>query len=150
MRYSEKKRSSLIWVKPNSGLYFRKVCITEVKNYAMIRYDITIDGKPYEGSESLDTALYLYDTLDNTCLREYYGHVKGLLVTEDSKTIKLKEEKIGKPLLSLRVHYIDGRTERKQLKLFTDEALPYLRETEPTTTKVEVLNSENEVVLEYE
>ena len=115
----------------------------------MIHYDITIDGKPYEGNESLEVALHLYATLDNTCLRDYYGHVKGLKVTDGSQTIILKEEKIGKPLLSLRVHYNDGSQVEKQLKLFPDEALSYFLEKEPTTTKVEVLNSENEVVLEY-
>ena len=113
----------------------------------MIRYNITIDGNPYEGNESLEVALELYATLDNTCLRQYYGHVKSLKVTDGSKEITLKEEKIGKPLLSLIVHYGDGRTERKLLKLFPDEAFPYFKEKEPSTTKVEVLNSENEVIL---
>jgi hypothetical protein len=112
-----------------------------------VHYDILIDGNPYEGNASLELALELYATLDNTCLRQYYGHVKSLKVTDGSKEITLKEEKIGKPLLFLIVHYGDGRTERKQLKLFPDEAFPYFKEKEPSTTKVEVLNSENEVVL---
>ena len=115
----------------------------------MIHYDITIDGKPYEGNESLEVALHLYATLDNTCLREYYGHVKGLKVTDGIQTIILKEENIGKPLLSLMVHYKDGSQEKKQLKLFPEEVLTYFQDKEPTTTKVEVLNSANEVVLEY-
>ena len=115
----------------------------------MIYYDITIDGNSYEGNENMEIALHLYATLDNTCLRDYYGHVKGLKVTDGIQTITLKEEKIGKPLLSLRVHYNDGSQKERKLKLFPEEALPYFLETEPTTTKVEVLNSENEVVLEY-
>ena len=115
----------------------------------MVHYEILIDGSLYEGNGSLEMAMQLYDTIDNTCLREYYGHVKGLKVTDGSQTITLKEEKIGKPLLSLRVHYNDGSQKERKLKLFPEEALPYFLETEPTTTKVEVLNSENEVVLEY-
>lgn len=116
----------------------------------MTHYDITIDGNPYEGNESLEVALHLYTTLDNTCLRDYYGHVKGLKVTDGNRTIILKEEKIGKPLLSLRVHYNDGIMEEKQLKLFPEETLPYFRNIDPSIKKVEILNSDNEVVLEYE
>jgi hypothetical protein len=114
----------------------------------MIHYDITIDGNPYEGNENLEIALGLYTSLDNSCLRQYYGHIKSLKVTDGSKEITLKEEKIGKPLLSLIVHYREGSTKREQLKLFPDEAFSYFKEKEPSTTKVEILNSENEVVLE--
>ena len=114
-----------------------------------VHYDILIDGNPYEGNDSLEVALHLYATLDNTCLRDYYGHVKSLKVTEGSQAITLKEEKIGKPLLSLRIHYKDGSQKEKQLKIFPEETLPYLQKIDPSTTKVEILNSDNEIVLEY-
>lgn len=114
-----------------------------------VYYNILIDGGTYEGSHDLETALELYDTVEDVCLREYYGHRKSLQVTEGEKEIILKEGKVGKPLLSLRVHYNDGSQKEEALRIFPEDALSYFQEKEPSTIKVDILNSENEVVLEY-
>ncbi len=116
----------------------------------MVRYDILIDGGLYEGSESLETALQLYGSLDNTCLREYYGHYKGLQAREGDKTILLKSGKIGKPLLSLRIHYPGGNHKDIKERIFPDEIPSYLLKAGLIAEKVEILNSEGEIIAEYD
>lgn len=113
-------------------------------------YDILIDGSIYEGSESLETALYLFNTVDNTCLREYYGHTKTLQATDGEQTLTLKEEKIGKPTIKVRISFKDGSQKESEIKLFPEEAASYLMEEHRgAASKIEILNSEGEIVLEY-
>lgn len=116
----------------------------------MVQYDILIDGGLYEGSESLETALQLYSSVDDTCLREYYGHYKGLQAREGDKTILLKSGKIGKPLLYLRIHYPGGDHKDIKERIFPEEISYYLLKAGLMATRVEILNSEGEVVTEYD
>lgn len=51
-----------------------------------MKYQILIDGTLYESSNNQAEALYLYDTVDDTCLHQYFGHVKTLI--SDGKEIK--------------------------------------------------------------
>ena len=62
----------------------------------MSKYQITIDGNLYESADNINTAMYLYDTVDETCLHYYNGHQKELLVYDkiirsDRIRISLKE-----------------------------------------------------------
>lgn len=60
-----------------------------------VHFDILIDGALYEGSSDLETALYLYNTIEETCLREYHGHTKSLQVAEGEKRITLQKGSIN-------------------------------------------------------
>ena len=82
-------------------MHYRSLKIDVMSN---VHYDILIDGKPYEGNESLEIALGLFRSVDDTCLREYYRH--------------------------------------------TEEAASYFMEG-GKVSKVEILNSEGEVICEY-
>lgn len=118
-----------------------------------IHYDILIDGGLYEGSEELEPAIMLYNTVEDTCLREYYQHRKSLQVTEGEKVITLKEGKIGKPLIGVRLHYSDGGDIGAFRRLFPEEAGILLQEENKEgqkPIKVEVLNRDMEVVLEFQ
>ena len=86
-------------------------------------YDILIDGNVYEGNDSLEIARQLYDTVDDTCLREYYGHKKTLQRREGNKVEILQEAKILKPFTSVRVYYSDGSQADGQIRLFPEEAI---------------------------
>ena len=136
---------------------------TNFKGYdrGLPRYEILIDGNLYEGNENSETARQLYDTVDNTCLREYYGHQKTLQRREGDKVTVLKRDKILKPFTSFRIYYSDGSQADGEIRLFPEEAIKYYlgnpwtffnpktgEEYTVTATKVEILNSENEVVLE--
>ena len=136
---------------------------TELNEYnnSLPHYDILIDGNVYEGNDSLEIARQLYDTVDNTCLREYCGHQKTLQRREGDKITILKRDKILKPFTSVRVYYSDGSQADSEIRLYPDEAIAYYlgnpwtfynaktgQEYTVTATKVEVLNSEREVVLE--
>lgn len=124
-------------------------------------YDILIDGNVYEGNDSLEIARQLYDTVDNTCLREYYGHKKTLQKREGERVTVLQEGMILKPFTYFRIYYSDGSQADGQIRLFPEEAIRYYlgnpwtffnaktgEEYTVTATKVEILNSEDEVVLE--
>lgn len=124
-------------------------------------YDILIDGYVYEGNDSLEIARQLYDTVDNTCLREYYGHKKTLQKREGEKVTVLQEGTILKPFISFRIYYSDGSQADGQIRLFPEEAIKYYlgnpwtffnpktgEEYTVTATKVEILNSDDEVILE--
>jgi len=124
-------------------------------------YDILIDGNVYEGNDSLEIARQLYDTVDNTCLREYYGHKKTLQKREGEKVTVLQEGTILKPFISFRIYYSDGSQADGQIRLFPEEAIKYYlgnpwtffnpktgEEYTVTATKVEILNSDDEVILE--
>ena len=74
----------------------------------MVHFEILIDGEIYEGNEDFETAYDLFLTVDNSCLREYYGHTKTLQVTEGETTIKLTERKIDLPLIGVRLLFADG------------------------------------------
>ncbi len=130
-------------------------------NMSLPHYDILIDGNVYEGNDSLEIARQLYDTVDDTCLREYYGHKKTLQRREGNKVEILQEAKILKPFTSVRIYYSDGSQADGQIRLYPDEAIAYYlgnpwtffnaktgQEYTVTATKVEILNSEREVVLE--
>lgn len=52
----------------------------------MSKYQITIDGNLYEEAEQITMAMYLYNTVDKTCLHDYNGHQKELIA--DGKTIR--------------------------------------------------------------
>ncbi len=125
-------------------------------------YDILIDGETYEGSNDLKTAVHLYKTVDNTCLREYYGHTKTLRKTEGRKMEILQEGVILKPFINVRVHYSDGNQMETIIRLSPEEAKYYYlnnpwtfynslkgKEYKVTATKLEILNSDGETVLEY-
>ena len=124
-------------------------------------YDILLDGKVYEGHDSLEIARQLYDTVDNTCLREYYGHKKTLQRTEGDKVTVLQEGTILKPFTVYRIYYSDGSQADGQIRLFPEEAIKYYlgnpwtffnpktgEEYTVTATKVEILNSDGEVIME--
>ena len=127
----------------------------------MVHYEILINGNPYEGNDNLEIARQLYNTVDNTCLREYCGHQKTLQRREGDKVTVLKRDKILKPFTFYRIYYSDGSQADGQIRLFTEEAIKsYLEnpwtfynpktgeEYTVTATKVEILNGENEVILE--
>lgn len=115
----------------------------------MVHYDILIDGSPYEGSERLEIALELFRTVDDTCLREYYRHTKTLQVTEGEKVIKLKEAIIGKPNTRVKIYYPEGYERETEIRLFPEEAVSYFMEG-GKVSKVEILNSDGEVISEYQ
>ena len=136
---------------------------TDFKDYdrGLPRYEILIDGSLYEGNENSEIARQLYDTVDNTCLREYYGHQKTLQRREGDKVTVLKRDKILKPFTFYRIYYSDGSQADGQIRLFPEEAIKYYLENPwtfynpktgeeytVTATKVEILNGENEVILE--
>ena len=52
----------------------------------MSKYQITIDGNLYESTDNINMAMYLYNTVDETCLHYYNGHQKELIA--DGKTIR--------------------------------------------------------------
>lgn len=127
----------------------------------MVHYEILINGNPYEGNDNLEIARQLYNTVDNTCLREYYGQKKTLQKTDGDKVTILQEGTILKPFTSFRIYYSDGSRADGQIRLFPEEAIRYYlgnpwtffnaktgEEYTVTATKVEILNSEDEVVLE--
>lgn len=117
-----------------------------------VHFDILIDGKIYEGNEDFDTALMLFDTVDYSCLREYYGHVKTLQVTEGEASIKLKEAKIAKPVIGTRLHFANGQTIDTFRRMFPEEASSLLHQEEKygEVVKVELLNRDMEVICEVE
>lgn len=41
-------------------------------------YQILIDNYLYESSSKKVEARHLYDTIKNTCLHQYFGHIKTL------------------------------------------------------------------------
>ena len=127
----------------------------------MVHYEILINGNLYEGNDNLEIARQLYNTVDNTCLREYYGQKKTLQKTDGDKVTILQEGTILKPFTSFRIYYSDGSQADGQIRLFPEEAIRYYlrnpwtffnaktgEEYTVTATKVEILNSEDEVVLE--
>ena len=127
----------------------------------MVHYEILINGNLYEGNDNLEIARQLYNTVDNTCLREYYGQKKTLQKTDGDKVTILQEGTILKPFTSFRIYYSDGSRADGQIRLFPEEAIRYYlgnpwtffnaktgEEYTVTATKVEILNSEDEVVLE--
>lgn len=61
----------------------------------MEKYQILIDGMPYESSDFLHEAMHLYNTVDKTCLHYLHGHEKSLVV--DGITQKKDKIKIIKP-----------------------------------------------------
>ena len=129
--------------------YFWEWC-TEVRE--KVHYDILIDGSVYEGNENFDIALSLFDTVDYTCLREYYGHKKTLQVTQGNMSIKLKEGKIDYPLIEVVLYYSDGSKLDTFKKLPPEEAGTLLLQADSDgrkPIKVEVLNKDGEVVLEF-
>lgn len=52
----------------------------------MNKYQIIIDGIPYESAKQINMAMHLYNTVDETCLNDYYGHQKELIA--DGNTIR--------------------------------------------------------------
>ena len=117
-----------------------------------VHFEILIDGGIYEGNENFEDALYLYDTVEYSCLREYYGHTKTFQVTEGDKTIKLKEGKIEKPLMGVRLHFKNGRTIDTFRRLFPEEATALLgaEYKGEIPHKVELINRDGEVICEIE
>lgn len=60
----------------------------------MEKYQILIDGMPYESSNSLSEAMNLYNTVDATCLPYLNGHEKSLTIDG----ITHKKDKINRDL----------------------------------------------------
>lgn len=130
--------------------YFWEWC-TEVRE--KVHYDILIDGGVYEGSSSLEEALDLFRSVDYSCLREYYGHTKTLQVTQGNTTIKLTEAKIDVPTIGVMLHFANGGEIATWRKMYPEEAGTLLQEeyrNGEKPIKVDVLNRDMEVVLEFE
>ena len=126
-----------------------------------MEYKVTVISNEGKRRTLNDNTRQLYDTVDNTCLREYYGHKKTLQKREGEKVTILQEGTILKPFTSFRIYYSDGSQADGQIRLFPEEAIKYYlgnpwtffnaktgEEYTVTATKVEILNSEDEVVLE--
>lgn len=56
-------------------------------------YKIYIDNEAYEESSNFDEAKHLYETIDETCLSDYYGHEKKLLDNDGKEIAKGTIEK---------------------------------------------------------
>ena len=158
MRYSERKLSSLKWVRHdsrNTGFTSVKFALQKLKFEDMdsVHFDILIDGGVYEGSSSLEEALDLFRSVDYSCLREYYGHTKTLQVTQGNTTIKLTEAKIDVPTIGVMLHFANGGEIATWRKMYPEEAGTLLQEeyrNGEKPIKVDVLNRDMEVVLEFE
>lgn len=143
--YTDQMEETIENYSRNYPEYFWDWC-TETRGN--VHYDILIDGNPYEGNENLETALGLFRSVDDTCLREYYGHTKTLQVTDGKQVITLKEAIIDKPNTRVRIYYQDGNERETEIKLFPEEAVSYFKEG-GKVSKIEILNSEDEVICEY-
>ena len=143
--YFDQMEETIANYSKNYPEYFWDWC-TERKD--KVYFDILLDGDIYEGNESLEVALYLYNSVDDTCLRENYGHTKTLRATKGEKSFTLKEGIIEKPHTRLRISYQDGNKEELVKRIYPEEAASYFKEVKKAS-KVEILNSEGEVVLEY-
>jgi len=60
-------------------------------------YQIRIDNQLYEGSSKEEEAVKLYNSVDRTCLRQYLGHEKTLVLVDGDKEEELRKGKI-KPM----------------------------------------------------
>ena len=128
--------------------YFWEWCIESKDVY----FNILIDGEPYEGNGDFETACYLFRTVDETCLREYYKHTKTLQVTKGDIVITLTEAKIDKPVIGVRLLFADGRDICTWKTMFPEEAGSLLHQEYKgygKPIKVQVLNRDMEVLLEF-